>query len=346
MLTAGALLTGTSLGMAAAATPNDSPAHQAAAQQKVGDVQSSYTLTNLSPGTLTLASVWTPSGNWFDSNPLTTMAPGNVSRMALPWWFWSHRSAFKVTYTLPDGGTLTFNEGGGDSYPTCSIANSDNYVCAGNGQVGPFDDWTVQAAGASHRTVDATTDPATASAVLNGVCAGGANTSCSFTPTSGLTYSWGDSQVASDDLPNCLSQTSSLAFAVANTREESTSLGGSVSAEAGLNVLGLANSKISVTIDTSHTWTTSTQISNTITAPIDPGYLGHIDAMPWVGHVTGTYAAQVGNTSWTINNVVVNQPGDGTPTHAAWAYPPVEHQMSSTERATFCHGPMTAPQNH
>ena len=68
--------------------------------------------------------------------------------------------------------------------------------------------------------------------------------------------------------------------------------------------------------------------------------------MPRVGHVTGSYTVHIGNSTWTVTNVTVNQPGDPSPSHAAWAYPPQGHPMSADEQATFCHGPVANTSAH
>ena len=80
VLIAGALLAGVGLGLAAAATPHDA--------------------------TSRVASVGTGSRDWLDRDPLDVMAPGSVSRVTLPWWLSSHRSAPDITASVPDRGNL------------------------------------------------------------------------------------------------------------------------------------------------------------------------------------------------------------------------------------------------
>ena len=107
------------------------------------------------------------------------------------------------------------------------------------------------------------------------------------------------------------------------THEEtnSWSLGGSVEASVGFNLLDVVDAELSAKFTANHTWTTATADSQTIEVTAKTGKTVWIEASNSTATYTGNFTFSVNGSSYEINNVTITQPAtNNTGTEAAAAY--------------------------
>jgi hypothetical protein len=124
--------------------------------------------------------------------------------------------------------------------------------------------------------IDAKTDPTAAGPAMVQFPTATGKT---FTPTDNPLYSNTDQSIISGywQTPSDQHNPSSGTITIDHQEASSWSIGGSVGAEFGLNVLGFANASVSATFTDNHEWLTSHDDSQAVTANVDPGYVAWIE---------------------------------------------------------------------
>jgi hypothetical protein len=139
--------------------------------------------------------------------------------------------------------------------------------------------------------------------LLNTLCSGTTNTSCSFTQQGPLTWGTGDpgSPFAST---HCGSAKVNNTFSVAYTASQSASLtvAGGITATAEFTLFDVVSNSISVSVEASHQWTETASITRQSSVDIPPNDIAHLWVVPVVGKVTGTLVVSNGSATFTATN--------------------------------------------
>ncbi len=139
--------------------------------------------------------------------------------------------------------------------------------------------------------------------LLNTLCSGTTNTSCSFTQQGPLTWGPGDpgSPYAST---HCGSAKVNNTFSVAYTASQSASLtvAGGITATAEFTLFDVVSNSISVSVEASHQWTETASITRQSSVDIPPNDIAHLWVVPVVGKVTGTLVVSNGAATFTATN--------------------------------------------
>ena len=139
--------------------------------------------------------------------------------------------------------------------------------------------------------------------LLNTLCTGKTNASCSFTQQGPLTWGPGDpgSPYAST---HCGSAKVNNSFSVSYTASQSASLtvGGGITATAEFTLFDVVSNSISVSVEASHQWTETTSITRQSSVDIPPNDIAHLWVVPVVGKVTGTLVVTNGSATFTATN--------------------------------------------
>ena len=139
--------------------------------------------------------------------------------------------------------------------------------------------------------------------LLNTLCSGTTNTSCSFTQQGPLTWGTGDpgSPYAST---HCGSAKVNNTFSVSYTASQSASLtvAGGITATAEFTLFDVVSNSISVSVEASHQWTETASITRQSSVDIPPNDIAHLWVAPVVGKVTGTLVVSNGAATFTATN--------------------------------------------
>jgi hypothetical protein len=151
-------------------------------------------------------------------------------------------------------------------------------------------------------TVDASTDlGAPFVNVLNTLCSGAANTTCSFTQEGPLT--WGTGDVSSPFLATHCG-VGSANFSVSYTAEHTATLsvGGGITLATQVTILDVESNSIAVSVDAQHDWTQTQAETRTSSMDLPAGDIGYLWVIPTVGKVVGTLVVSNGSATFTANN--------------------------------------------
>ena len=165
-------------------------------------------------------------------------------------------------------------------------------------------DQTIQAVG--NHTVDASTNlGASFVSVLNTLCSGAANTSCSFTPHGPLT--WGTGDPGSPFLAtHCGSsgggQNNTFSVGYTDSQSASLTVGGGLTLASEFTLFDIISNSISVSVEASHQWTETATITRTTSVDIPPNDIAFLWVVPVVGKVTGPLVVSNGSATITATN--------------------------------------------
>jgi hypothetical protein len=171
-------------------------------------------------------------------------------------------------------------------------------------------------------TVDASTDQGQPFVdLLNSLCSGAANTTCSFTQTTPITYgpgaltgkqsanncdlssvapggqtSTGSGEAPPDNDPNY--------YVIEYSAAQSASLtvGGGITLSTEFNLFNTIASEASVSVEAEHEWEEVKTFTREAKVFIPANSWGFIWVAPTVGRVTGTLVATIGSATFTANN--------------------------------------------
>ncbi len=139
--------------------------------------------------------------------------------------------------------------------------------------------------------------------LLNTLCSGTTNTSCSFAQQGPLAWGPGDpgSPFAST---HCGSAKVNNTFSVAYTASQSASLtvAGGITATAEFTLFDVVSNSISVSVEASHQWTETASITRQSSVDIPPNDIAFLWVVPVVGKVTGTLVVSNGPATFTATN--------------------------------------------
>ena len=146
--------------------------------------------------------------------------------------------------------------------------------------------------------------------VLNGLCDTNGLASCSFTPTSQLTFGTGMLSPYFAE-PNCSVNApggeplpaAAREVTVTQARESSLSVGGSVTVGLEGGVFNVIEAGVSVKFGVEHEWTDDTEFSKSVKIYVPSGWVGQVWVAPEVGKVTGTMVMKTSKASYTITNL-------------------------------------------
>ncbi len=172
-----------------------------------------------------------------------------------------------------------------------------------------------------HFNIDAAKDPPALVDVINSLCAGEAETSCSFTATGPLTWGVGD-PVKKADVANCTvpaggrSRSPGLSgsdppppqdpnwhrVTVKASRVGSLTIGGSLTAATEFKVFDIVGAEVSAKFGAEHEWSDRKEFEKTTIVYVPSNYIAAVWLVPVVGKVTGTLVASNALASYTITN--------------------------------------------
>ena len=135
-------------------------------------------------------------------------------------------------------------------------------------------------------TVDAAKDPARAAAIMTQFAAG---TGKAYTPTTGVVYTTSAATAVTGRFINQTSEPAVVLLTHSITNSETTSLGAEAGWSSTLNILGFANTTVSASINTSHTWGNSSTTADSASLNLAPGQTGWITRATMNGTVTGDF---------------------------------------------------------
>jgi len=187
-------------------------------------------------------------------------------------------------------------------------------------------------------TVDAAKDPPALADVLNSMCAGADHTSCSFTQTGPLTWGLGGAKAKKllAQSANCVLSknaarvTDSAAtpppppptddqswheYSVEESQTATLGVGGSLSASAETEVLGVIGLEVEAKVGIQHEWSTTTSLTKTTRVYMPDNYLSSIWIAPEVGTVKGTLVVSTDGqdgkplATYTITNFTETRSG-------------------------------------
>jgi hypothetical protein len=172
--------------------------------------------------------------------------------------------------------------------------------------------------------IDANTDHAGALDALK--LADGA-TDLQFTPTTAASYgtsTWSPVTDASGNLaPSVTGSDEEVDETLEVTHEQSSSwsLGGSIEASVGFDLLDTVDAELSTKFTANHTWEKATTDSETIDVTALPGKTVWIEASNSTATYTGDFAFDINGAHYEVDNVTISQPAtSNTGTEAAAAY--------------------------
>ncbi len=168
-------------------------------------------------------------------------------------------------------------------------------------------DQTIEVAG--NYTVDASTDlGAPFVNVLNTLCSGAANTTCSFTQQGPLT--WGTGVPGSPWIgTHCGVGSGNLAVSYTPSVTTTLSVGGSLTLGAQVTLFDVESNEIDVSVEAQHDWTLTKSQTRTASMDVTGGQIGHLWAIPTVGKVVGTLVVSDGSATFTANNFTTVRSG-------------------------------------
>ena len=190
-------------------------------------------------------------------------------------------------------------------------------------------------------TVDASTDLGGAFInVLNEMCGGGPNTSCSFTQTKPLTFGIGPPgsprQATNCSAPGAEPNYFKVEYEA--TQSASLSIGGSVTATAEVNLFNSIASEASISVEAEHEWEETKEFTRENKLFIPVGDIASLWEVPVVGKVTGTLVVSNGSATFTATNFSEERsPVSRDPLTPAFNAITKARPMTPAERLDHCH---------
>ena len=306
-------------GMASAATPTMQATHPAPAlsvssaggghvQVKSGDANdNSWDVVNDTPYVMTRTQESYNGGQWPASHPgpPAMLQPGQISSTiyVAAGGFPLNSDVAHVEYQFTDvnGGLHVLKMQTSDAYFTSpwnagmSVWASD--ILPGGGQVASTE-FAYSTDGSAplnvharllhpdEFTVDAAKDPARAAAIMTEFAAG---TNKAYTPTTGVLYTTSAATPVTGRFINSTSEPAQVVLTHSISNSETTSLGAEAGWSSTLNILGLANTTVSASINTSHTWGNSSTTADSASLNVEPNKTGWITRATMNGTVTGDF---------------------------------------------------------
>lgn len=208
---------------------------------------------------------------------------------------------------------------GNDALTTCSVKSSNGSSCSPTPNTGIATD-TYNVILMDKPGTVVTVPPSESqqeSEVLDNLCGGEAT--CTFSPTS-FVQTMGNPHTPTQYNPivNDTSLQQSTDYTVTDTAQVDASYTVSDKVSANLS----AAVKEEVTVQYGQTWTNSQQYTYDLTLPIPPHTVGTLTATDPVDRYTGDFTVKVGNTTWDLQGVVVDDPIPGAGTFT-FTTPPI-----------------------
>jgi len=91
------------------------------------------------------------------------------------------------------------------------------------------------------------------------------------------------------------------------------SIGGTLSAETKLGIIGFANASLQVSVTAGHEWTTEHDENQAVTATVDPGTINWMEVYTSQVTITGNYSFTANGTDYQIDNVTITEPDNPPP---------------------------------
>lgn len=154
-------------------------------------------------------------------------------------------------------------------------------------------------------TVDASTNlGAPFVNVLNTLCTGATNTTCSFTQQGPLTWGTGDpgSPYAATHCGSAGGKNNTFSVAYTSTDSASLTVAGGITVSTEFDLLDVVENSISVSVEASHQWTETASITRQSSVDIPPNEIAFLWVVPVVGKVTGTLVVSNGTSTFTATN--------------------------------------------
>jgi hypothetical protein len=258
----------------------------------------------------------------FDIAPAQTIEPGQRMRFQLSqgkaWYSWTMAN-IHYTFTDINGGRhrCDYNvDSSGNPYTFSFDVSADGSLhdSTATFYMAPDPDGNQNDIDAvlSHpavATIDAQKQPAEAASMMMLWPEG---TSKNFTPTTGLTFNTGPFHRVSALVYNASNEDASLTLKGSDTEDETTSIGLKLGWSTDLDILGLADEKISASITGGHSWTTGVTVSDSDQVLINPGWEGWIESAVTSATVTGNFSfATPQGITYNVLGATVTEPGFG-----------------------------------
>jgi len=292
-----------------------------------------YAITNLTPYTWTLSqaysyyfttgSFWVqnkPENAWKSpgSAPAPTLAPGETTNF-LPPAYTDHSNPGKVwiTYNFndPQNEYLSYASNNGPFY-CCKVDIRANYQGGAlssdygaqtdpDGNVHHFDVYLNKP---TTVTIDAKTNLQQAQEAFTRDWSDAVTKE--FTPTTPITYSWSNERRASAILVNNTTQPDTLTISAGDTYAESSTVTEKMGVGAGVNVMGIVNTKINVSVSYSQKWSQSYAQTRSWNITAQPGYEAWATEALSQATVTGNFVFTTKyKLTYDIQNMTVTDPG-------------------------------------
>lgn len=299
--------------MASAATP--------AAAHRVGDFTSEgVVLTNLTPFRMTEQSATAPGG-WGDNGQPneTALSPGFAST----WWVaFTPNSPFTVDYTFTDaqGDVQTVHASQlntESATPTCAVTgtNSADWTCDVTETSGENNFALEVHASAAQMNLSPTAKEQFVQA-LNDICStGGANglATCTFQPNGAApTYTespTGFVPTGANTVYGCKPWGGSYNYTGGGTQSQTASTGGSDTLSLSTSVFGVANAGFAHSNTWGQSFSSGHTYSDSAAIHAAYGYAATPFWYPTIGSATGTFTATLGGSTYSFDDVTVNDSG-------------------------------------
>ena len=214
-------------------------------------------------------------------------------------------------------------------------------------------DFTFQTRGTY--TLDASKAPPQLSALINAMCAGAKDTSCSFTKNGDIHWGIGDldqqATVKSCGAkpPDALRTRARReppadspdwhAVSVEAKRTRSVSVGGSITASAELELFEVIDAEVSAKIGVEHEWSDTKTFEKTTRIDVPQDWVAGVWSAPVVGKVSGTLVVTTKLATYTITNFEETASGVSKDlTTPAFDIMTSSHEMTAKQYQTLCAG--------
>jgi hypothetical protein len=207
-------------------------------------------------------------------------------------------------------------------------------------------DWDLTYSVNGDYTVDARSDLGRGLVdVLNALCDGASNTTCSFTQTGpfewGLGHAGDPQQSANCAAPGSENDYTAVDYEVAQSA--SLSVGGGVSVSTEVNLFNTISSEATLSVEAEHEWEEVRSYSRESKVFIPPRDIASIWVIPVVGTVTGTLVVSNGSATFTVKNFSEQRSGVAKdPLTPAFDVITKLRPMTVTELESRCHIKPTA----
>ncbi len=194
---------------------------------------------------------------------------------------------------------------------------------------------------AGNYTVDASTDlGAPFVDVLNAMCGGATNTTCSFTQTGPL--KWGIGSLSSpQQATDCAApgtEPGYITMGYEASQSASLSVGGGVSTSVEVNLFNTIASEATISVEAEHEWEETKTLDRETKVFIPPREIASVWVVPVVGKVTGTLVVSNGSATFTATNFSEERSGvTKDPLTPAYDVITKVRPMTAGELADHCH---------